>query len=208
MKQNIILKSLVLAALTFGATVARADNALPASGTMGLLGQAYAGLTYSHVDLDSSPVNADSYSFEYNQPLSAGLDAVLTYDFTQSGLVAGSRVNQQGLGGALRAFSVSHAWGKPYIEAGVGYAWTKFAGAKDNSFVWEGAVGVEFQAAPAVTVTPFVQYADAPDLAGSGTWTYGVKANYWVNSQWAVTAGIDRDDDQNTSFTIGTHFRF
>ena len=66
----------------------------------------------------------------------------------------------------------------------------------------------ELQLAPAVTVTPFVRYADAPDLAGSGVFNFGVKANYWVDSQWAVMAGVERDDDQNTSFTIGTNFRF
>ncbi len=66
----------------------------------------------------------------------------------------------------------------------------------------------ELQLAPAVTVTPFAEYADAPDLAGSGAFNFGVRANYWVDSQWAVTAGIERDDDQNTSFTVGTNFRF
>lgn len=211
MKQNNILKTVILAAavsLGLAASVRADDTPVPVSGNMGLLGQTYASLTYSYLNLDSSPTNADSYSFDYNQSLNTGLDGVLSYNFTQTGLVAGSRLNQQSIGGALRAFSTAHTWGKPYVEAGVGYAWTKFAGSRDNSIVWSVAVGAELQVAPAFTVTPFVSYVDAPDLASKGTWNFGAKANYWMNSQWAITAGLSRNDDRDTAFTIGTNFRF
>ena len=210
MKQNIIIKSLSFAAaLLAAAATTRGQNSVPASGSMGLLGQTYAGLTYSYLDLHNSPTNADEYTFEYNQTLHSGLDGILTYDWSQSGLVAGDRVKAQGLGAALRAYSTSYSFAKPYAEAGVGYTWTKFAGVHDNSFVWEAAVGAEFQVAAKTTVTPFLRYSDAPNLAvSSGTWDYGVKANYWVNSQWSVTGGISIDDDRNTAFTVGTNFRF
>jgi hypothetical protein len=117
-------------------------------------------------------------------------------------------VKQHVLGAALRAFSTSYNWGKPFVEAGGGYAWIKYAGAKDNSFIWHVAVGAEFQMAPQATVTPYVRYEDAPDLAGGSTWTAGVKGSYWIDTSWAVTAGIERDDEQNTAFTVGTNFRF
>ena len=216
MKQNHILKNLVIsAAAAFSLAVfARADVPLdqePLEATtpvgQGLLGQQYASLTYSYIDLDA-PVHADNFSFGFNQPLNTGLDAVFSYDWTQTGLLAGDRLNQQSVTAGLRAFSNAFAWGKPYVEAGGGYAWQRGYGTSDNSFVWSVAVGAELQLAPAVTVTPFVRYADAPDLAGSGVFNFGVKANYWVDSQWAVMAGVERDDDQNTSFTIGTNFRF
>jgi hypothetical protein len=217
MKQNNLLKNLLLsaaAALSL-ATLARADVPLadqpPLESTtpvgQGLLGQQYASLTYSYIDLDA-PVHADNFSFGFNQPLNTGLDAVFSYDWTQTGLFAGDRLNQQSVTAGLRAFSNAFAWGKPYVEAGGGFAWQRGYGTSDNSLVWGAGVGVEFQLAPAVTVTPFVKYADAPDLAGNGAVTYGVKANYWVDSQWSVTGGLSRDDDQNTSFTIGTNFRF
>jgi hypothetical protein len=181
---------------------------VPSSGSMGLLGQTYATLTYSYTDLDDTSVHADTFSASVNQNLHSGLDAILSYDYSDTGTFGGSRLRGQGVGFALRAFSTSYSWGKPYVEAGAGWAWTRYAGTHDDSFAWEAAVGVELQVTPVVTVTPFVQYADAPDLAGDGTWDFGVKANYWVDSRWAVTAGIDRDDDQNTSFTVGTNFRF
>jgi len=218
MKKKIILKSFLLSAVAMlglatsafaGGDGSAAMTPAPAPET-GLLGQSYASLTYSYLNLANSPVNADNYNFSFNQPLNAGFDAVFGYDWTQNGLDAGSRLNTQSLTGMLRAFSPSaYVWGKPYVEAGVGYAWQRGTPAgRDNSILWEAAVGVELRLAPAFTLTPFVQYADTPDLAGNGTWKYGVKANYWVDHSWALTAGLARDDHQNNLFTIGTNFRF
>ena len=217
MKQNIILKNLLLTATAAVALAvsARADTPLestPLESTtpvhQGLLGQQYAGLTYSRIDLDNSSVNADNFEFAFNQPLNTGLDAVFAYNWTQLGQIAGNRPNTQSVTGGLRAFSNAYTWGKPYVEAGIGYAWQRAQPGSDSSIVWQVAVGTEFQLAPAFSVTPYVQYADAPDLAGSGTWNFGAKANYWIDSQWAVTVGLARDDNQNTTFTVGTNFRF
>jgi opacity protein-like surface antigen len=210
------IKSMLLAsALALGLGVAaRADDAataakvVPVAGSQGLLGQVYGTLTYDYINLDGPATHADSYSFLSNQPLAFGLDGVLGYNFTQWGTGSGARVNQNTLNGAIRAFSTSYNWGKPYVEAGAGYTSVRAPGAKDNSFVWEGAAGVEFQVAPRATVTPFVQYTDAPDLAGGSKWNFGAKANYWIDSQWSVTAGLARDNHRNTAFTVGTNFRY
>ncbi len=207
MKQKIIIKSLLFAAMTLGlAAAARADDPrpVPVSGTMGLLGQTYAGLTYSYVDLNNTSAHADDYHFDINQTLNTGLDGVFSYDLTRNG----STTRQQAITAALRAFSTAYSWGKPYVEAGGGYAWEKVAGTRDNSFIWDAAVGAEFQLAPAFTLTPFVKYQGTPSLTQREKWDFGVKANYWVTSQWAVTAGLDRDNHQNTGFTVGTNFRF
>lgn len=210
------IKSLLLAstlALSL-AVVARADDMLPTEkvaptvGSQGLLGQVYGTLTYSYINLDDASSHMDSYRFALNQPLAFGLDGILSYDYAQSGSIAGSSIKSHTLGAALRAFSTSYNWGKPYVEAGGGYAKSSYAGTSDDSFIWEVAAGVEFQVAPATTVTPYLQYVDAPELAGDGAWNLGVKANHWIDAQWAVTAGFEIDDDQNTAFTVGTNFRF
>jgi hypothetical protein len=210
------VKILVLTAalaLGLGAT-ARADDSMPAekpapvTENLSLLGQTYATLSYSYINLDETSVHGDGYTFEVNQPLAFGLDGILSYEYAQSSLVAGSRVRTNVLGAALRAFSTSYNWGKPYVEAGGGYAWARYAGTKDNSFIWHVAAGAEFQVMPQATVSPYVRYEDAPDLVGDNTWNFGVKGSYWIDSSWAVTAGIERDDEQNTAFTVGTNFRF
>ncbi len=215
MKQKIILKFLVLAGVTsLGLTAAaRADTttaAPPATVATdnGLLGQTYAGLSYSYVHLGTSPVSADRYSFEYNQPLSAGFDAVFNYDRTQDGLLAGDRGYAQNLDAVLRAFSPSYSWGKPYLEAGLGYDRNKYAGAKDDSLALIGGAGVEFQVTNALTLTPFVRYERTNGFADKNTATYGVKANYWLTRQWALSSAITRDDAQNMSYKIGFNARF
>jgi hypothetical protein len=216
MKTSPHVKSLLFVfTLALGLGVAaRADDSLPAEQVapaatgQGLLGQVYGTLTYSYINLDDSPTHADSYRFAVNQPLAFGLDGLLSYDFSQSGDIAGSRVKTHTFGAALRAFSTAYNWGKPFVEAGAGFAKSSYAGANDDSFVWNIGVGAEFQVAPATTVTPYVKYVDMPDLAGNRVWNFGAKVNHWIDSQWAVTAGLELDDDRNTSFTIGTNFRF
>src|SRR4051812_41080172 len=81
MNQHKLLKNLLIsaaAALSLAA-FARADVPLdnePLQSTtavgQGLLGQQYATLTYSYIDLDA-PTHADDYTFAFNQPLNAGL---------------------------------------------------------------------------------------------------------------------------------------
>jgi hypothetical protein len=220
MKQNTTLKYLFLSAaaalaLAVSARAGGMPEATPVESTtpvhQGLLGQQYANLTYSYIDLDRSPVNADNFEFAVNQPLNTGLDAVFAYDWTQTGLFAGSRLNTQSLTAGLRAFGNAYTWGKPYVEADAGYAWQRGTPAgHDNSVLWRAALGAELQLAPAFTVTPYVQYTDTPSLAGNdnGTWDFGVKANYWIDSQWAVTAGLARSDNHDNRFTVGTNFRF
>jgi len=212
MKQTIIIKSLLIAGATFlgFAATSRAQDAVPPAGSLGLLGQTYAGLDYSYIDFDNSSTNADSFGFRFNQAYRPGLDALLSYNWSQTGVVLGDRAHQQDIGAGLRAYSTSYSWGKPYIEAGAGWTWFKYAGVRDNSFTWDAAAGVEFQVAPKVSVTPYVKYEDAPslDVADKDTWNFGVKANYWVNNQWGVTGGVSYNDDHDTTYTIGTNFRF
>ena len=101
MKQTIIIKSLLIATaslLGFAATVRAQDPAHQLclqSGSLGLLGQTYAGLDYSYIDFHHSPTNADAFGFQYNQSLNAGLDGLLTYDWSQTGVVLGERAKQQ-----------------------------------------------------------------------------------------------------------------
>lgn len=212
MKNTTVLKSLVIsAALSLGLTgFAQPADAAPSltSDGQGLLGQNYASLTYSYVNLDGVSAHGDTYSLSLNQPLRAGLDGLLGYDYSQSGVILGSRVKEHALGAGLRAFSTSFGRAKPYIEAGAGYVWQKYGSFEDDSFFWQVSGGAEFQLAPAFTITPYLQYLDAPDISEDGVVNYGVKTNYWVNSEWAVTVGVARDDDKNMTYTLGTNFRF
>jgi hypothetical protein len=221
MKQKIILKSLLLSAVAAlglatsafaggdepNSPAPAAPAAAPAYDSLGLLGQTYAGLSYSYLHLGASPVNANRYGFEYNQPLNPGFDVVFNYDWSQTGVVAGDRAHEQQLAAALRAFTAT-SWGKPYVEAGVGYDWLKFAGAKDHSFLWIAGAGIEFQATPELSFTPFVRYEQANGYADNHEADYGVKANYWITRQWSLNGEISRNDSQDMAYKLGVNFRF
>jgi hypothetical protein len=217
MKQKIILKSLLLSAVAAAGLATSAFAGGDGSNTpapvaadlnTGLLGQTYAGLTYSYHNLDASPVNAASYGFEYNLPVKTGFDAVFNYDWVQSGPVAGERAHEQQLGATLRAFFAPGGWGRPYVEVGAGYDWLKFAGVKDNSFLWIAGAGIEFQTIAKLTVTPFVRYDRATGYDDANEVSYGVKANYWINRQWALTGAVSRNDSQDVTYKVGVNVSF
>lgn len=218
MKQTILVKSLVLAAVLAPALAPalRADDNFvgapkvqPVSDDFSLLGQASSTVTYSRINLADTSIDADSYAVEVAQPLAFGLDRVLGYDYTKSQVLAGARVNQQVATAALRAFSASYNWGKPFVEAGIGHVWQRYAGSSDRSALWYVNVGAELRASERAVVTPYFGYADTPNLeAGDATWTYGVRASYRLDRHWALTAGIERDNSRNLAYTFGTNFRF
>jgi len=192
------------AVLGLALTALAGDETMAAPRGTGLLGETYAGLTYRYIDLDGTSSHADDYHFDYNAPIQTGLDTLLGYDWTD----ATASTRQQSFLAGLRAYSPDFSWGKPFVDASAGYTWERTAGARNNSFLWQVSAGAEFQVARTVSVTPFVKYSDAPSLASNGKWDYGAKANYWVDRQWSVTVGLDRDDDSNTGFMVGTNFRF
>src|SRR5436853_518286 len=97
-----------------------------------------------------------------------------------------------GLGATARADA-----GPNLTESALGYDRTKFAGLKDDSVAWIGGAGVEFQFAPAVTVTPYLRYSRTNGFADRNTADYGVKGNYWLTKELALTGAVGRDDAEN-----------
>jgi hypothetical protein len=82
------------------------------------------------------------------------------------------------------------------------------SGDRDNSFLYKIDTGVEFQVTKALSVTPVVSFTDTTSFHTDNRWAYGVKANYWITSQWGLTAGVMRDNMVNTTYSVGTTLRF
>lgn len=214
MKNSNTLNSLLLtAAVALGlAAPARAQTTVapepaPVTRSSGLLGQTYAGLSYAFVDLDDSGVDASRSTLSFNQAVRDGLDSTLDYEYARTDRILGSRLTQHSLLIGARAFT-NYNGIKPYAEAGIGWAWQKFAGASDNSFAWAASVGAEFELAPAFTVAPFVRYTDLAKGSNNDAWEFGAKANYWLNEKWSVLGALSRDDDSNMSYRLGVNFRY
>lgn len=198
-----------------------AASALAAAGVLhgaessraGLLGARYAGVSYSYVDVADTGYDARNYGFEYNHDLAANLDVRIELDYLRS----------EGLGGALfsgKHYSFKSAtagvrsftdWqgAKLYAEAGVGGVWFRApASIREDSFLWFAGVGAEFSVTERFAVTPYVRYQDPVDFQSGSTWNYGVRANYWCSERVALTAKLDRDDEETMTYQAGVTFRF
>lgn len=210
------IRTLLLAAcLAFGLAAASfaqsAGTGAPAPGSdtgKGLLGQSYASLGYSYTDLHQTSTNVQGLNFEYNQPLNTGFDFNLGIGDAWSSKYSGTRSRQQSIYASAIAFMPDLAWGRPFIGVGGGWIWTKDAGVRDNSFAYGLNTGVEFQVTKELSITPYVSFIDATSFHVDNKLDYGVKANYWFTGQWALNAGVSRDNMVNTTYSVGTTFRF
>jgi opacity protein-like surface antigen len=215
MTQKITMKNLLLALAALGlaasvsaqTTAAAAPTPGPGTGT-GLLGQTYTSLGYSYDDLSHSSVNLQGLRFEYNQPLNTGFDLKLGYTGARTSEFSGTRDRQQSFDASAIAFIPETNWGRPYIDVGAGWIWTRNAGVNDNSFLYHLAAGVEYQLTSALSLTPYVTYLDAQSITVINHWNYGVKSNYWLTNQWGLGVGIGRDNKQDMTYSAGVRFRF
>jgi opacity protein-like surface antigen len=176
----------------------------------GLLGSSYTGaaLTYDHVS-SSSPSEWRGFAVDYNQPLAAGFDFNLNYNWQRADnyLV---RLTQQDLLGGVTAFAPL-SWGKPYAQALAGWEWQDGAGHQDNSFVYVLGAGVEFQATSAWVVTPYVNFERATSFDRSEI-NPGVKTAYRFTRQWSVTASLEYEAvhhaKDGVGYTIGVNYHY
>lgn len=214
MNQKTTLKTIAgIAAVSLGLAVsamaqtATSTDTTPVSRGDSMLGQNYAGVAYdfTHVH-DSALDNFNGFSFRYNQALSAGFDFTAGYAWGRSNEVAGVRAHQQEATLGVTIFS-DYNGVRPYLEPGLGWAWAKVGGAKDDSFLYYVGAGVEFQVTQPWTVTPYVQFVDATEWAGN-TWNFGVKSAYRLTRDWSATVDVSIDDDRNTGFALGAAYHF
>lgn len=208
--KNLIMAAALALGLASAAFAQSANVAVPNPAdnkAAGLLGVNYVTTGYSYTDLDNTGTHVSDFTLTLNENLRDGIDGIVEYGYGRSSKIAGSRITQHDILFGARAFLTSGAT-KPYVEAGVGWVWQKGFGSSDDSFAYGLGVGAEIQIAPAATLTPFVRYEDITRGSNNDSWTYGLKANYWVSSRVGLQAGIARDDDKNMNYSVGANFRF
>lgn len=219
MKQNTNVISFILAAaislgLAASASAQSANVAVPTPSTTGstggLLGSRYTEIAANYIDLTAgNPSVARGFSFDYNQPLQANIDLNLDYDWARANY-SGMRLTQQDVGVGATAFT-NLSWGRPFALAAVGWQWQKGGGLSDDSFTYKLGVGTEFQVAPAIVVTPFVNFVRATGFNESEA-DFGVKAAYRVNKDWSITARAQYDAVRHykdvAEYSIGAAYHF
>lgn len=218
MKQNTKITSLIFAAaISLGATLTAsaqsANVAVPNpadTSASGLLGSRYTSATYNYLDLTGpGPKDANGFAVAFNAPVNSFLDLTANYDWARANY-AGMRFTQQDLSLSATVYSRLE-WGKPFAMVDAGWQWGKGGGISDDSFVYKVGVGVEFQASPALAVTPYVNFVRATGFNDSEV-DFGVKAAYRVTKDWSIIAKAQYDairhDKDVAEYSIGAAYHF
>lgn len=197
---------------TLSAQTSSQDASDPAKASQGanygLLGERYGGLDLSYTHLDGSAFDdINGFLFRYNQPLYAGLDFGLGYEWGRSDDVGNLRLKQQELTASVTAYTDYSGNLRPYVQPGIGWTWSKAGSAKSDSFLYFVGAGVEVQVAQSWVVSPYVQFVDATEYSGSNV-NFGVKSAYRFNRNWGLQGDISIDDDQNTGLSVGVNYHF
>ena len=180
------------------------------AGGFGQLGTAYgeADFTYHHTNY-VEPSVWRGFALEYNQPLQAGLDFNFAYDWARADDDV-RRLTQQGLGLGVTAYSPLE-WDRPYVQALGGWDWRKGNGFSGDSFAYTLGAGVEFQVAPTLVLTPYVNFKRATSFNQS-EFDYGAKLAYRINKEWSLTASTQYEavmhQKDGRGFTLGVAYHY
>jgi opacity protein-like surface antigen len=172
-------------------------------------------LTYNHVDLSYQWTSYDDSAIDDAQGLVAGaqwspiknffLEGSYEYQDTEvegTDIGVAGDLYTYGAGAYLelneRLDLVGHVAGQHVdIEADGG------AEGSDDGFL--GTAEVRYALTDKIELDPFVQYSS---LGGEDTWTYGANAVFALNNSWALTAGIDGNDDADLALRGGARWSF
>jgi hypothetical protein len=211
-KTSLLAAGLILglAAPGVAQTTGGSSSAPAADLGKGLLGQSYASFGFSYTDAHKKPFDLQGLDFQYNQPLNTGFDFNLALADEWSTRFAGTRNHEESAFANAIAFMPDLSWGRPFVGVGAGWIWEKHANVKDDSIAGDLTAGVEFQVTKELSLTPFGTYVatTSSQINLDNRWVYGVKANYWITRQWALNAQVSRDNQVDTTCSIGTTWRF
>lgn len=191
----------------------------------GLLGRTYVGLDLNYTNLDRTNTDFRGFDLRLNRSVTEGIDVHLGYGYGNSENFLGSDLDRNNVDLGVTYF-IKMGTIKPFVEASAGWVWVDGPlGLDDDSFTWSGGAGVEFAVGNKFAVTPFARYREATSLGGTGfsfpisgagrafrydddTFEFGVRANYWVTRQWALTAKLARNDNKDMTYSVGAVYRF
>ena len=201
--------------LAVSATAQSANIAVPKPTTaladQGMLGSAYAGVAVNYADLNGGPPDvAHGFTINYNQPLSDGLDLTLDYSWMRARAL-GLQATGQRTDVMVTGFN-KEAWGKPFVSLGVNWDWqhSDLAPSRNSFGILVGG-GVEFQVAPALVVSPFMNFVRLTGY-NQNQLDYGVKATYRLNHDWSLTGRAQYDEIHHSpnqmEYSLGVNYHF
>jgi hypothetical protein len=210
MKITTSLPLVVLAGL-LALTPASAQTALPIPDDVsaGLLGQTYTGGEFAYIHhVENDPRTQRRYGFVSYRPLGElgpQVDSAFRYDYIRSS-AAGLTHHEHDVSATLLRYWVQEN-AKPFVHADLGWAWQKFGGSSDSSFLYRVGAGVELGLKPRLAATPFLNYRETRSF-DQRAWNFGLKVAYRMQQQWSSSLTVQVDDSSNVEYTVGLQRRF
>lgn len=203
-KKTILALGLLAAGASFAQTTATTTTP-----PIGVLGRSYSEIHFGVNDITHSSKDQYGLGVAANVPVASNLDVNAGYDY---GWVRGvGHVN--GLSTGATAYTLFKGV-RPFVGAALGYDWNSALGRRDERAVWGASVGVEIPVS-VISITPRVVYGDdfRNSSRSSQQLSYGVEANYWLNQNSAVFAGVGYTDMHHSTgdtwnYSVGARYKF
>ncbi len=183
----------------------------PVAANQGLLGSGYVGIGGHYVHLGAGTADAErGFTLYYNQPLKPGYDLTLDYDWARA-QSAGFRDTDQKAGAVLTAYNTED-WGRPFFAVGADWTWRyRTPLGNHSSLGLLAGTGFEIQMAPAVVLTPFVNFSRQTGFS-QNEFDFGFKGTYRFAREWSVTAlaqynNVSHQGD-GAKFALGLNYHF
>ena len=190
MKTKLLIFAVTLALCTVSSTAFSQGSSLTTG--RGLNGTDYISPTFLYSNGDT--LDYSGVGFRLNKTLHPDFDLIVTTGFTRSQRVAGARAESSDFDAGVR-WHTKAGWGRPFVEATLGYNWWKYGASRDSSFTYAFSTGVELQLTDKFSIAPLVGYADATAYNGGGDF-YGVlRTNLWLNDRWSIRVNFAFSED-------------
>ncbi|MDO8541126.1 MAG: hypothetical protein Q7S40_11875 [Opitutaceae bacterium] len=208
MKTTTSLKLATLAALAAVGTALAQSGMMAHDSGAGLLGQKFSGLEYGYTHhVDGPPHSLNRYAVVSQAPLPemVNLDGAFHYEYTR-GSTGGITMARHDVRMGFTKF-LSHGNAKPFLDVQAGWAWLKNGAMTDDSFAYQGTVGVELPINATLTATPYFRFEEAPHFRARA-WSFGGKLGYRMHRNWSGTLAIQVDEDHNIEYSLGVQRRY
>lgn len=198
------LKLLALAVLAAGASLLAQDKAAASTSEVGpgLLGQRYAELSISYLDVNHSNTNAWGPSVVVNSPINSYLDASVSWSRAEDEGDGEFQIN--GLAGAVTGYLPLHT-GNAFGTFSVGYDWV-VPGKDDWSYTVEGGYEYAFCASFAARVS--AGYTSDFDDDSNASFDGTIKGIYKISDRWSATASFSVIEGGHLGYAVGGVFKF
>lgn len=186
----------------------------------GLIGTNYYSVGGSYIHNNLPVINKfDVWAAELGVNYNAHVDGDFGVDVGLSGSVAVDDKKGYTWQNQIVAFNATPYFSitpelKVFGTGSIGYSHHREAAAgfrhKDNDFLWGLGAGLEY-VIDQLSFIGSANYSRATNGGHDGVWAFGAQANYWLDSNWAISAGyayLDYKNGHGNEVSAKVRFRF